>query len=298
MANLEDMIEEILLNLEGYIGSQDVYGTLAADITANATTLTLLGGVYPDGSGFKTGIIEIGTELVYVQEFNPTTGVATGVLRGFRGTTAVAQLAGTGVRNNPRFPRITIMRAINDTIKALYPRIYSVKKTELTINGAVHQYDLPADAINVLSVQVKTPGASKIWVNSRRWSFDNQAGSNSVTGKTINIFDALVGYPAQIVYVAEPSTLNIGEDFAATTNLPEWVKEIVIYGACWRLASFIDSARVSAISVEQSMMATNGSQITSGTSLAKYFLAMFNQRLVEGESRMKLEYPAQKHYIR
>jgi len=300
MAILEDMIEEVLLNLEGYIGDQDVYGTLAANITDTATTFTVNGSVFPDGSGFSTGLVEIGTELVYVQNINRTTGEFSGVLRGFRGTEAQTHLANTGVRNNPRFPRIAIVRAINDTIKSLYPSLYAVKTMEITTLGGVVQYDLPANTLNVLHVQILEKGITKSWRPSKRWNFDNTGGSNTTTGKALNIFDAPPSYKVQITYTTEPSALDYGDSFTTVSGFPEWVRDIVVYGACWRLASFVDSAKVAQVSVSQSAInqgAYSGT-FSSGTNLAKYFLGMYNQRLQEAERRMKQEYLPARHYIR
>jgi hypothetical protein len=296
MAKLEDIVEEVLLNVEGYSGDQDIYGTLTSSITASATTFTLAGPSFPDGSGFSTGIMEIGEELVYVQEYDRSTGVATGVLRGWRGTTATTHSAGKRVRNNPKYPLIATKRAINDTIKALYPRLFAVKTVELNVNGARYQYDLPSDAINILSVHVNVPGASKVWVPAKRWTFNNTAGSNSDSGKTITVFDGLPGYPVQVVYSAEPSTLEIGDDFQTVTGLPDFTREIVVYGACWRLVSFMDSPRVSNMLAEQSLL---NEQVPVGSAerLAKYFLGMYNQRIFEAEARMKMEYRPKKHYI-
>lgn len=297
MANLEDIIEEVLLNLEGYVGDQDVYGTLHADITSTATSFIVDGSVFPDGSGFSTGLVEIGTELVYVQNINRTTGEFSGVLRGFRGTTAAAHLANTGVRNNPRFPRIAVSRAINDTIKSLYPRIFAVKKLELTINGGVAQYDLPANTLNVLSVQILEYGISQTWRRSKRWNFDTTGGSNSTTGKVVNIFDAPASRPVQVVYTTEPTALEFGDDFSTVSGLPEWTRDIVVFGTCWRLASFIDSAKVAVMSAEQGLL-NQQSPVGSGSNLAKQFGGIFQARLQEAEIRIKAEYPAQKHYIR
>jgi hypothetical protein len=296
MANLEDMIEEVLLNVEGYGGDQDIYGTLTANITDTATTFVLAGPAFPDGSGFSTGLMEIGEELVYVQEYNRSTSTATGVLRGWRGTTAKAHNAGTRVRNNPKYPIIATKRAINDTIKALYPRLFAVKAVELSVNGATKQYDIPADANSIIDVNVKVPGASELWLPSKRWSFNNIAGSNSTSGKVINVFDGIPGYPVQVVYNAEPSTLEIGDNFQQTTGLPDFTREIVVYGACWRLVSFMDAPRVTNMLAEQSIL-NERNPVGGAERLAKYFLGMYNQRLVEAEARMKMEYRPKKHYI-
>jgi hypothetical protein len=353
MANLEDMIEEVLLNLEGYVGDQDIYGTIALptpelsqDETAwNADDETIIsdgqyglnttngqykrgdgfslwseltyvngwnsetgvdetasefivaGPAFQTGSGFSTGIVEVGQELVYVQSIDSTTGLFSGVLRGFRGTTAVEHAAGVRVRNNPRFPIIAVTRAINDTITSLYPKVYAVKTTEITVKGYVAQYDMPANTNGIISVYYKKPGAAKVWLPSKRWNFDNTGASNSSTGKCVNIYDAVAGYPVQVVYTVNPSKIQIGEDYSTVTGLPEYTRDVVVLGACWRLASFVESARIANDTAEQSIM---NAQSPSGTptNLAKYFLGMFTQRLQEAQERQKTEFLPQKHFLR
>ena len=353
MANLEDMIEEVLLNLEGYVGDQDIYGTITlptpsyskntttwnADTTtvipegeyglntttggykrgdgvslwaaltyingwnattgidATATEFIVAGPAFQTGSGFSTGLVEIAEELVYVQDIDSTTGLFTGVLRGFRGTTAATHAAGVRVRNNPRFPIIAVKRAINDTITSLYPKISAVKTTEITVKGYVAQYDLPSNTNGVISVFYKKPGAAKTWLPSNRWNFDTTGASNSSTGKCVNVYDAVAGYPVQVVYTVNPSTLNIGENYTTVTGLPDYTRDVVILGACWRLASFIESARIANVTAEQSILNAQSPAGVS-TNLAKYFLGMFTQRLQEAQERQKTEFLPQKHFLR
>ena len=127
MTTLSDIVEEVLLDLEGYIEDQDVFGVLASTISSSATSFVVNGSAFADGSGFSPGIIEIGDELVYVQSVDKTTGTITALSRGWRGTTATAWPAGTLVRNAPRLPKVSIKRAINDTLLNFYTRRIKTK---------------------------------------------------------------------------------------------------------------------------------------------------------------------------
>lgn len=297
MTTMVDLIERVLLNLEGYIGDTDIYGTLSANIAADATSFTVLGATFADGSGFSTGLVEIGTELVYVQNIDRTTGEFSGVLRGFRGTAASAHLAGTRVRNNPRFPVQSVLNAINDTVQALYPRLVAVKSTEFTGAAARVQYDVPADALQVLSVKWLPAGSSKAWAPIKRWKFNNFAGSNADSTKTIDILAPANGRKIQLVYTAEPGTV----DYLTTITelgLPKYAEEVIIFGTCWRLASFIDSSKVAQTSAEQLLINNNqpGGN-SSGTALAKYFLGMYEQQLSLAMQRQSRELPTSRHKI-
>lgn len=289
MATFEELVEECLLNLEGFTADQGIYGTLTNSITDTDTTFLVDGAIVSaDNSGFSTGLIEIDEELINCRYINTTTGQFSQVLRGFRSSEAVAHDAGTIVRNNPKFPRVAIKRAINDTIRQLHPHILAIKKTEITIVGSQIQYDLPADANGVISVQMEELGASKRWTDLRAWRFDSTGASNSTTGKTIDIPGAWAGRKVQIVYTIEPTTLETGNNFLIT-GLPEWTRELIVTGACWRVASFVESANLLTGNVGQ----LAGQQ----TNLAKYFLGMYNTLLAEGEARQRLEYPVRRHLV-
>jgi hypothetical protein len=290
MSTFENMVEECLLNLEGYSADQSIYGTLTDAISPTDTAFFVDGAIVDeDNSGFSTGLIEIGDELINCRYINTTTGEFTQVFRGFRSSEALAHDAGEVVRNNPKFPRVAIKRAINDTIRQLHPRLLSIKKTEITIIGSQVQYDLPADANGVLSVQMEEFGSSKRWIELKAWRFDNTGASNSVTEKVIDIPGATAGRKVQVVYTVEPSTLENGNNFI-TSGLPEWAREVVVMGACWRVASFIESAN---------LVSGNTDRFSVGqqTNLAKYFLGMYNTLLTEAEARQRLEFPVRRHYV-
>lgn len=300
MATMIDLIEKVLLNLEGYTGDTDVYGTLAENIDSNDSTFTVAGASYADGSGFSTGLVEIGTELVYVQNIDRTVAPAefNGVLRGFRGTTAGSWTTGTRVRNNPRFPVSAVKDALNYTIKSLYPRLMAVTKTEFSGVSSRVQYDMPNSALAVLSVQYLPSHSAKSWVNISNWSFDSFAGSNATGTKTINVVAPSTGRPIQVVYAFEPNTLDYTDEFT-DSGLPSWMEELVIMGACWRLTSFVDSSRVSQLTAEQALLNGNGDarSNSSGTNLAKFYLGVFEQQVQLAQQRQARELPIQKHRL-
>jgi hypothetical protein len=303
MTTFEDIIQEVYLNMEGFSGDQDIYGTLSANLTNSATTFTVLGATFPDGSGFTAGVIEVGEELIYVQQFDRTTGTFTGALRGWRGTTAVAHSAGTLVRNNPKFARLTVRRAVNDTVTNLHPRVPAIKTYEFTYSGGRVRYDIPADVARVMRVTFSAPGASKVWEPVNRWNFDAAAAaSDSTTQRSIEIYDALPGRKVQILYQGEPSKFDLLTDTITDIGLYDWARDLVVLGTCYRLASFVDAGRISGTSVEQNAMAAagalGGSGLTAGQNLSKYFFALYQTRLLEAEQRIQALYPAVRHYTR
>lgn len=294
MSQLGALIEEVLLDLEGYIEDQDVFGTLHASLSDSALTFTLDGAVFPDGSGFSPGILEIGDELVYAQAVDKTTGVVTGALRGWRGTTPTAWPAGTLVRNSPRLPRIAVKRAINHTLRAMYPRVYAIKSETFTAQGGKVRYSLPADVVEVLDVAWSVPGATGSWENARRWDFDRNAAG--VTGRAVEVIDVMAGRSVSVTYQAEPGTLdNLTDDFTTATGLPEWCEEIVVLGACWRLIQHLDSGTVGTRTAEQRLI--NGQvPIGSGVQIAKQYAQMFELRMEQAAERLRQEHDVRVRY--
>ena len=185
MATLADMVEEVLLNMEGLGSLQDSIGTINPTITAIAPSTTAIEVVSPQvksGAGIIPSALEIGDELMYVLDVGYPTppanadAIAT-VIRGWRGTTADTHTGTTiRVRINPLVPRIAIKRAINDTILGLYPRLPAIKTTQINYLANQCRYDLPADARNVLAVTVQDYSTPSNWNRSKRWRLMLRAG--------------------------------------------------------------------------------------------------------------------------
>jgi hypothetical protein len=306
MATLANLTDEVLLNLEGFGALQDTVAQVtvgSANVTTGYTDVTLTSPQITSGSGITPSVIEVQDELMYVANATFTASPASltcQVLRGWRGTTQATPSTPDHARLNPRFPRAAVKRAINDTIAGLYPRLFVIKTTEINYQANRATYDLPADARNVIAVTVQHNPSSPDWSASRYWRMDNQGGSGSATGKVISVRDGNPGRKIRVTYTAEPATLPANSsDFAAISGLPDWVREVVVYGACWRLVSFADASNAFSTSAEQRLINDNqqGGQSKS-QSLARYFLGMFETRLAEAEGRMQDLYPAPRHYIR
>lgn len=302
MSTFEDLVQEVLLHVEGYLGQQDVYGTVSDaggagtfwDAT-DTTTGTVSGGTYADGSGFTPGIIEVSDELIYAEAFDRATGVFTGCLRGWRGSTAAAHVAGEIVRNNPRFPRIQVKRAINDTVTNLYPELPAMKTTQFTAQGAVARYDLPTDARGIQSVRWSLPGSSGVWTEAKQWRFDSEPGGETAGNRSIDVMDVLPGRTVRVVYRAEPSSMASGSDvFSTTTGLEDFAREVVVYGAVSRLMSGVDLGKVSGTSASQKLL-NQVDPVGGGSEQAKYYMALYQQKLVEAKSRLREMYPVKRH---
>lgn len=293
MANRDDLVEEVLLSLAGYLTDQELIGTLAAPVGAGDTTFTVSGSVFADGSGFQPGLAELGTELIYVGAVNPSTGVFSNVIRGFRGTTAAAWGAGSQVRANPRVPRSKVIRSINDTLDEVYPRLWAVGEAQFPAYDFVTSYDLPADALDVVSVAMQEPDVASAYRQSQRWQFIANASDESLTGKQIHVGDAWSGSDIHVVYAKAPvkfsEAAGTNQDFTTQTGLQDWCREVVTLGAAYKVMAFLDAGRIAERTAEGDLLAQQ-SPIGTAQKLSQHLFALYQERLSRAESRLRQQY--------
>jgi hypothetical protein len=295
MTTFNDMVEEVLINLEGFTLRQDRTTYLTAAIDNNDLTMSLA-----SGDNIGKGIVEIDDELIHLDSVDRSDRSATisPFGRGYRGTTAAAHTLNTKVTFSPSFPRLSVKRAINDTIRAIYPNIFGVASTTFTYNAAQTTYSLPVNAETVLALSWDSIGPSGEWIPIRRWRQDPTAASTEyATTNSISIYDSLVpGRTVQVIYTKEPTTLSSGSDvFTTVTGLPESTRDVIIYGAAYRMVSFLDPGRLTFTSPEADQNDTTR-QFGAGTNTARYLLALYQQRLQEESQRLHGKYPVRVHY--
>lgn len=301
MATLGDMIDEVRSNLAGYTMRQDRITYLAntSGITDSSTSITI-----GSSSNLAKGVIEIDEELIWIDSFDKTSStlnVIPGFGRGYSNTTAAAHSQYAQVTLSPTFPRVNIKQAINDTIDSVYPKLWSINSTTFTYIPAVTTYALPSNAEDIFAVSWQAVGPSKEWIPVQRWRADGMANSAAFGGSeiTISIYDAITaGRTVQVWYTSQPTRLaSNGQDFASITGLPETSRDIIIYGACYRLLSFLDAGRINLTSAESDNADTKIPS-TAGVSASKYIFALYQQRLQEESAKLLGKYPTKIHYTR
>ena len=295
MTTYNEMVEEVLINLEGFTLRQDRTTYLTAAIDNNDLSIALA-----SGDNIGKGLLEIDDELIHIDSVDRSdrSAVISPFGRGYRGTTAASHSANTKVTFAPSFPKISVKRAINDTIRAVYPNVYGVASTTFTYNAAQTTYSLPANAETVLAVSWDSIGPSGEWIPVRRWRQDPTAASAEyATTNTISIYDAPVpGRTIQVIYTKEPTVLSSGSDvFTSVTGLSATARDLIIYGAAYRMVSFIDPGRLTFTSPEADQN-DQTRQFGSGTNTARYLLALYQQRLQEETNRLHGKYPVRVHY--
>jgi hypothetical protein len=298
MATFNEMVNEVKTNLQGYTLKQDRLTYLNAAINSVATSM-----VVGSSSNLAKGPIEIDDEIIWIDNFSTasnTLNVAPGFGRGYQGTTPTSHAQYSQVTLSPSFPRISIKKAINDTINSLYPKLWAVDSFTFTFNASQTTYALPDDLEQILFVSWQTTGSSKEWLPVNRWRADGMANVSTFNStNTINIYENIQpGRTVQVYYTTTPDTLeNNSDDFADVTGLPASCQDVVTLGAAYKLLSFVDSGRISLTSAESDLA---DSKIPSGAGAnnSRYIYALYQQRLNEEALKLQDKFPIRLHYTK
>jgi hypothetical protein len=294
------MIDEVRSNLQGYTLRQD-----RITYVANTGGLTTTSASIQVGSAdnLAKGVIEIDDELIWIESFNKTNNelnVIPGFGRGYQGTTAAPHAQYAQVTLAPTFPRITIKKAINDTINGLYPKLWGVASTTFTYNASQVTYALPDDVENILYVSWQTTGSSQEWLPVNRWRADGMANIATFNStNTINIYENIQpGRTVQVYYAVEANTLDSStDDFADVTGLPESSYDVITLGAAYKLLSYIDAGRINLSSAEADF-ADSKIPSTAGAGASRYVFALFQQRLNDEALKLSDKFPIRLHYTK
>lgn len=302
---LSNLIDEVTINLAGYTLHQDrtTYLTSAVTTTTSSIASPLVLNLGSTDSLGK-GIIEIDEELMYVDTYDRVSNTATVAPfgRGYLGTTAATHTAESKVTISPTFPRNAIKKAINDTINAIGAQMYAVKTTRFTYQ--IPQITYPFTDLNmknIVSLQWQTVGPSKEWRYIRNWDWDSQADATvwGANAQTVTIGDFITpGRPVKVQYGTNPAVFTSNsQDFTTQTGLEESIKDIVIYGAIYRLLSFLDPARAAQVS-PQADETDAKRPYGASQSVVKQIFALYTQRLQEEVLKQQRNYPVRAHYSR
>jgi hypothetical protein len=300
MPTLDELVDEVKANLQGYALRQDRI-TYVANPSGLTTTSTEI--VVGSQNNLAKGIIEIDDELIWIDNFDKasnTLSVIPGFGRGYQGTTASPHAQYAQVTLSPTFPRNNIKKAINDTINSFYPKLWIASSYTFTFNASQTTYPLPDDCEDILFISWQTTGSSQEWLPVNRWRLDGMANAATFnTQNTINIYENVQpGRTIQVWYTATPNTLDANtDDFADVTGLPDSCKDVVTLGAAYKLLSYLDAGRINLSSAEADL---NDSKIPSsaGVAASRYIFALYQQRLNEEALKLADKYPIRIHYTR
>jgi hypothetical protein len=298
MPTLSDMIDEVRSSLAGYTLRQDRITYLN-----NAISSTDLAMVIGSSSNLAKGIIEIDSELIWIDNFSQassTLNAAPGFGRGYQNTNASPHAQYAQITLSPTFPKVMIQKAINDVINSLFPKLWAVASTTFTFNASQTTYPLPDDLESILYMSWQTTGSSLEWLPINRWRADPMANISAFnTTNTVNIYENIQpGRTVQVYYTTTANTLdNPTDDYADVTGLPASSVEVVILGACYKLLSYVDAGRINLSSAEADL---NDTKIpsTAGVASSSYIYKLYKIRLEEEAQKLQDKFPIRIHYTK
>jgi hypothetical protein len=293
VTTFNELTDDVLSMLRGYVRSQESVTALNGSLDATATTFNV-----DNGSRLGMGRAEIDDELVYIDAITTNAVALQPWGRGVDGTTATTHADNARVTFNPLFPRFYVKRAINDTIQSMGVELKAKDVDTFTFIASKNTYELPADLKAVNQVTWKTVGPSGRWETARRWQVDLQADTTQyATGKTITVWDSIVpGRTVQVRYLKHPSSLSAGADTLETTaGFPASCRDVVALGTAARLVSSIDVALLDPSSVQAGFF-DERRQIGSASNVARTLYALYQQRLAEEIARFRDDLNTPIHY--
>lgn len=287
MATAKDVLDDISQQLHGFGATSDRVTPLTADIGPSDSTFTV-DFAFGQSVGIAPGVVEIDGEQLYVTKVDPSSGVCTlanGFGRGYNGTTPTAHVAGSKVTSRPRFPRVNLMRQVNQVIGALFPTLFTVRTYTTTVTFPLNTYTLSPVPKIVLDVQWQDPIGN--WQRVHSYSLD-------AFDSTLRLArgPSPVGRPLRVVYGTEPGTFSAEtDDFVTATGLPASCFDLVVIGAVARVLPGLDISRAQLTSVEQS---DRGRIVppNTGITVASYMERKFQERLANEAEALRRPYKA------
>lgn len=292
MTTFADLVSQVKQQLIGYSKDQATITYLTQPMTSSDTTFS----VDPETvTAVTRGVVEIDDELLLVKKFDRASGVVTVMAgttgRGQLGTVAANHTANTLVTSDPRYPAVRIKEAINSTINATYPDLWTFGEYEFPKVAARFEYSLPAEVEDVYKVIFNTIGPSKIWSPSQNWRFNALASTTAdigqPSGKSLQILDGIVpGRAVRVSYTKKPGNLvNNVDNFESVTGYPDRYVDLIMYGATARMLSANEAARLQQQAIESTERAP---LVPTGaaTQAAQYYWNLYRQRLTEERDRL------------
>lgn len=283
-----ELVEEALTHLNGFTSQVGQVTWLANGVGPDDLTFTV--EATTEGAGLSRGIAEIGDELVFVSGSEAGTVTLAPFGRGYRNTQAKPWPAGTEVTMSPRFPRASVLNAINQVLLSIFPQLYGVKSYELAWNPIVETFELPDDAEEILAVDWDPTGPQASWYPIDNYRFLRDAPTSDFsTGKALQLGESPdVGRTVRVLYMSRPTALTDGGTFTDTgLELSAW--PAILYGALHRLAAPLTLGQLSNDSA--SSLEYQRTRPMNAVDVSRQYFALHQQFVDAERARLQNRYP-------
>jgi hypothetical protein len=290
MTTVADLVEDTRRLVYGT--TRQEHNALASAIDASTTTLLF---TY-DLQGITRGaFITIDYEMMYVLDAVSSTKTIT-VIRGYLGTVPATHAIGTQVEVNGRFPRPFILDELINAIRAMPPRLFTVKSVTISGTTGLYLYEINSKALHVLDVYY-APTASRPRIRSISdyhflTNYDQGAGSfiqiNSDPGSQ-GLIRVTVALPFD--WAVNPILTTTDVEAADTgLGMPNNMHDIPAYDAAYRLMATKEVVRANLMAQPEPRTAE---EVPPGhlTSAANALRKVRDDRIAEEVLRLRERYP-------
>lgn len=288
------MIDEVITSLQGFGTDNDQVCTLVGGLGPTDINISV-----DDTDDVSRGVIEIDQEIIYAYSADQGQIVVPPWGRGYKGSVAASHTAGAMVSVAPSWPRAVVAREVNNTIRAVYPMLFSVGTLELTANSYTWQYAIPSTVDRVLAVEWRWTTSIDGWMPVTGWEVIQSANTTDfASGKALLIAEPLPpGARLHVVYAKMPTLLVNATDAFTLTGLSASSRDVIIYGAASRLLPWQDTARVPVETVSSDVQDTP-KPVGNAISMAKEIRNLYAIRLGQEQQALIDRYPMKAHKVR
>ena len=104
-----------------------------------------------------------------------------------------------------------------------------------------------------------------------------------------------------MAYSKRPSifslTSEVDQEYSTVTGMPSYSEDVVIYGAAWRMISFLDPSRLGPMSASADLIDAQRAS-RSGETASRFLFNIYNTRLNEVAENQRRQFPIRSHYQR
>ena len=297
MTTFTDVIEETQSTLRGYTRNQDQTTWLTDPLPVwGADSMKVA-----DANRVNATVVEIEDELIEIDKIDRQSSIVTipPYGRGAQGSTPAAHPQGVRVISDPLFPRMRVKRAINDSILGLAGDLFDVRKDMIVYDCTKHGFALPAAASGILDIRWRVRDSARRWIPGETWDVNLSADTTDFpSGVSVDIGDRVEhGASVLVTYSADPVEFSADDDTLADVGLPESARDLLAYGAVWRLLSNLDGARLASQTLAGRELAER-MPVNVNSNLTQQIWRIYQVRLDRERKALLSKYPGQIHKIR
>lgn len=261
--------------------SRPSYDTLAADLDASSTAISVAGRVsnIPGDT-----VLEIGSELILVNAVSGTD--ITAQTRGYLETVGAEHSAGDAVWIDPDFPRKAILSKVSAIVSMLKPWGLYARKTDTSQTFTTREVTtLPAGARRLINATVRDPGSYETYTELTRrgvdWIEHKAFTPPKVQFRPTRGVDE--GASMTLVYEADFTKPTAeSDDITTVCGVPDTLADALPMGVAGLLMQGREVTRIQVETIRR-LLASQGVTVGSSMNVGQTLLGTFRTQYVMAE---------------